>query len=126
MYSAISPLERKSLLQRLDLDCSWTEGAIGTIESGQTAEVWALPRRNILVTPARTAPPFSSDDLPLTIRSADRLKKKRIPSNGEEARRQKFSRCGQSSHNRQTCKNLIPLRTSTHGQGSRSSSRFRH
>ncbi|PON77908.1 hypothetical protein PanWU01x14_022620 [Parasponia andersonii] len=37
-------------------------------------------------------------------RLASRPKKKRNSSNGEEARRQKCSYCGQSSHNRLTCK----------------------
>ncbi|KAK3204922.1 hypothetical protein Dsin_018968 [Dipteronia sinensis] len=46
---------------------------------------------------------------PVGGRSAGRPRKRRIPSVGEEVAHNKGSQCKGSGHNRQTCKNPIPL-----------------
>lgn len=50
---------------------------------------------------------------PVTNPKSGRPKTKRMLSTGETPCRQKCSRCGQSGHNRQTCRHPIPVRSTT-------------
>ncbi|PON68470.1 hypothetical protein TorRG33x02_262020, partial [Trema orientale] len=48
---------------------------------------------------------------PIVTKIPGRPKNTRIESTDEDSVKQKYSRCGNSGHNRQTCHNPIPIRS---------------
>lgn len=81
---------------------NWYSSYAGVIHPYGSVETWQIPEniKEVVVNPPKCAK-----------RGAGRPKKNRMPSTGEgeTSSQRKCSRCKQVGHNRQTCKNPIPL-----------------
>lgn len=79
----------------------WRAAYSGVVHAIGSTSTWGIPEdiKNRVVRP------------PVSKKTTGRPKSSRILSVGEEVVKQKCSRCSQPGHNRLTCRNVIPVRS---------------